>query len=422
MRTSNNLFGPIDEPLFFMLLSLMIIGFASVFAAEFDAADWHIFDLSKNHGKQLLWIGVSMFLFLFIQLVDSRLINTVSYLIYGIMIVLLLIVFVKGQSVGGNQNWINFGFFKLQPSEFVKFGTALTLAKFLSRPMGKFSNLKDRIYVSFIIGLPLILILLQGDVGSALVYVGFIFVLNRVGLPNEIIYVGIYVIAISVMSLLINEYILMGILVFICLLIVYFNRRTRQLIQFVTFAGVLSCIYVKAVELIFNNALKEYHRERIYVMLGKVTDNAGASYNLNQSKIAIGSGGFFGKGYLNGLQTRYDFVPELSTDFIFCSIGEEFGFIGSMVIVGLFVGLVLRLIYVAERQRSKFNQLFIYGVASIIFMHFIINVGMTIGLAPVIGIPLPFISYGGSSLISFTLMLATVIKLDADRLMHFGRK
>jgi rod shape determining protein RodA len=274
----------------------------------------------------------------------------------------------------------------------------------------------------FIIGLPLILILLQGDVGSALVYVGFIFVLNRVGLPNEIIYVGIYVIAISVMSLLINEYILMGILVFICLLIVYFNRRTRQLIQFVTFAGVLSCIYVKAVELIFNNALKEYHRERIYVMLGKVTDNAGASYNLNQSKIAIGSGGVFGKGYLNGLQTRYDFVPELSTDFIFCSIGEEFGFIGSMVIVGLFVGLVLRLIYVAERQRSKFNQLFIYGVASIIFMHFIINVGMTIGLAPVIGIPLPFISYGGSSLISFTLMLATVIKLDADRLMHFGRK
>jgi rod shape determining protein RodA len=422
MRTSNNLFGPIDEPLFFMLIALMVVGFAAIFAAQFDAADWHFFDLSKNYGKQLLWIGISLFLFLFIQLIDSRLINAVAYIIYGIMIILLLIVFVKGQSVGGNQNWINFGFFKLQPSEFVKYGSALALAKYLSRPMAKFSKVKDKLTVAAIIGLPLVLILLQGDVGSALVYVGFVFVLNRVGLPNELIYFGIYMIAISVMALLINEYILMGILVFVCLLIVYFNRRTRQLIQFVTIAGVFSCIYVKAVELIFNNALKEYHRERIYVMLGKVTDNADASYNLNQSKIAIGSGGFFGKGYLNGLQTRYDFVPELSTDFIFCTIGEEFGFIGSLFIVGLFVGLILRLIYVAERQRSQFNQLFIYGVAAIIFMHFIINIGMTIGLAPVIGIPLPFISYGGSSLISFTLMLATVIKLDADRLMHFGRK
>ncbi len=335
------------------------------------------------------------------------------------MIMLLMVVFVKGQSVGGNQNWINFGFFKLQPSEFVKYGTALALAKYLSRPLVKFSKLKDRLIVLGIIGLPLLLILAQGDVGSALVYLGFVFVLNRVGLPNGLIYLGIYILVISVMALLVNEYILMGGLVLLTLAIIYFNRKSKQVIYFVAALGIASCLYVKGVDLIFNNVLKPYHQERIYVMLGKVTDNADASYNLNQSKIAIGSGGIFGKGYLNGTQTRYDFVPELSTDFIFCTIGEELGFLGSLIIIGLFVGLILRLIFIAERQRSQFNQLFTYGVASIIFMHFIINIGMTIGLAPVIGIPLPFISYGGSSLISFTLMIATVVKLDSDRLLHF---
>ncbi|MEZ5021676.1 MAG: rod shape-determining protein RodA [Chitinophagales bacterium] len=295
----------------------------------------------------------------------------------------------------------------------------MALSRFLSRPLVRFSRLKDRMIVGAIIGLPLLLILKQGDVGSALVYVGFVFVLNRVGLPNGLIYLGLYIITISVLSLLINEYFLMGGLVLISLIIIYYNRKSRQLVYFVGIVALVSCLYIKGVDLIFNNVLKDYHRERINVMLGKVSDNAGAAYNLNQSKIAIGSGGVFGKGYLNGTQTRYDFVPELSTDFIFCTIGEELGFLGSIIVISLFVSLILRIIYLAERQRSVFNQLFMYCVASIIFMHFIINIGMTIGLAPVIGIPLPFISYGGSSLISFTLMIATVIKLDSDRLLHF---
>lgn len=419
MRTRSNLFGPIDEVLVFILLALMLIGFGAIFTSQYEPQNWHLFDMSKNYGKQLLWIGISLSLFIFVQLIDARLIVSLSYLIYGLMIGLLLIVFVKGQSVGGNQNWINFGFFKLQPSEFVKYGTALALSRFLSRPLVRFSRLKDRMIVGAIIGLPLLLILKQGDVGSALVYVGFVFVLNRVGLPNGLIYLGLYIITISVLSLLINEYFLMGGLVLISLIIIYFNRKSRQLVYFVGIVALVSCLYIKGVDLIFNNVLKDYHRERINVMLGKVSDNAGAAYNLNQSKIAIGSGGVFGKGYLNGTQTRYDFVPELSTDFIFCTIGEELGFLGSIIVISLFVSLILRLIYLAERQRSVFNQLFMYCVASIIFMHFIINIGMTIGLAPVIGIPLPFISYGGSSLISFTLMIATVIKLDSDRLLHF---
>ena len=419
MRRRNNLFGPIDGSLILMLLSLMLIGFGAIFTSQFDPEGWHLFDLGKNYGKQLLWISISLSLFLFVQLIDARLIISLSYIIYGVMICLLLVVFVKGQSVGGNQNWINFGFFKLQPSEFVKYGTALALAKYLSRPLFKFNKPKDRLITASIILLPLLLILKQGDVGSALVYLGFIFVLNRVGLPNGLIFLGIYVLIISVCALLVNEYILMGILLVIGLIIIYFNRKSKQLIYLVGAIALISCLYVKGVDLIFNNVLKDYHRERIGVMLGTISDNADAAYNLNQSKIAIGSGGLLGKGYLNGTQTRYDFVPELSTDFIFCTIGEEFGFLGSIVVVGLFVLLILRIIFLAERQRSSFNQLFMYSVASIIFMHFMINVGMTIGLAPVIGIPLPFISYGGSSLISFTLMIATVVKLDSDRLLHF---
>lgn len=419
MRTRNSIFGPIDEVIIFIMLTLMLIGFGAIFTAQYEPEGWHLFDLSKNYGKQLLWIGISLSAFLFIQLIDARLIAALSYVIYGIMIGLLLVVFVKGQSVGGNQNWINFGFFKLQPSEFVKYGTALAVAKFLSGPLVKFSKTKDKLIVAAIIGLPLLLILKQGDVGSALVYLGFVFVLNRVGLPNSLIYLGIYVLVVSVVSLLVNEYILMGVLAVIGGLIAYSNRRNKQLMYFVGMVVIASCVYIKGVDLIFNNVLKDYHRERIYVMLGKVSDDSGAAYNLNQSKIAIGSGGLLGKGYLNGTQTRYDFVPELSTDFIFCTIGEELGFLGSILIIGLFVGLILRLIYLAERQRSIFNKIFMYSVASIIFMHFMINVGMTIGLAPVIGIPLPFISYGGSSLISFTLMIATVVKLDSDRLLHF---
>jgi rod shape determining protein RodA len=419
MRDRSKLIGPVDEVLLAIYIALALIGLAAIFTSQYVPGDWNIFNFSRSYGKQVLWITISFSAFFLVQLMDARLFSALAYIIYGAVMILLMIVFVKGQAVAGNQNWINFGFFKLQPSEFAKYGTALALARYLSRPMAKFSTWKDKMIVGGILGLPLGMILLQGDVGSALVYVGFIFVLNRVGLPNWLIYLGLYVGLISVLALLFNEYWLMGGLLFISAVLIYLNRKTRQLIYVISAAALLSCGYVKGVDTIFNNALKDHHRSRINVLLGKEKDNAGAAYNVNQSKIAIGSGGFLGKGYLNGMQTRYDFVPELSTDFIFCTIGEEFGFIGSLVVVGLFVGLILRLLFLAERQRSQFYRLFMYGVASIFFMHFMINLGMTVGLVPVIGIPLPFISYGGSSMISFSLMVATVAKMDSDRLLHF---
>lgn len=419
MRARNKLFGPVDGVALGIFLALVFIGLAAIFTSQYEPGNYNLFDMSRNYGKQVLWIGISLSLFFVIQLTDMRMFSALAYIIYGVVMLLLMVVFVKGQTVAGNQNWINFGFFKLQPSEFAKYGTALALAQYLSRPLTKFRKMKDRLIVMAILGLPLGMILLQGDVGSALVYVGFIFVLNRVGLPNVLIYFGLYMIFISVLALLLNEYWLMGGLVFISLVLIYMTRRSRQMIYAIIAVTVISCGYIKGVDYIFNNVLKDHHRSRVNVLLGMENDDSGAAYNVNQSKIAIGSGGILGKGYLNGLQTRYDFVPELSTDFIFCTIGEEFGFFGSLVVVGLFVGLILRLLFLAERQRSQFSRLFIYGVASIIFMHFTINLGMTIGLVPVIGIPLPFISYGGSSLISFSLMMATVIKMDSDRLLHF---
>ncbi|MCP4124556.1 MAG: rod shape-determining protein RodA [Bacteroidetes bacterium] len=420
MRQRSKLFGPIDQVLLGIFLALVLMGLAAIFTSQYEVGNYNLLDLSKSYGKQLLWIGISMTLFFIVQLMDARFLSALAYVIYGIVMLLLMIVFVKGQSVAGNQNWINFGFFKLQPSEFAKYGTALAMAKYLSRPLVKFNKLKDRLIVLGILGLPLGMILLQGDVGSALVYLGFIFVLNRVGLPNGLIYLGLYILLISVLALLVNDLWLIGGLVFICLVLIYMNRKSKQLMIALAVMTVLSAGYVKGVDFLFENVLKDHHRSRIHVLLGMESDNAGAAYNVNQSKIAIGSGGLFGKGYLQGTQTRYDFVPELSTDFIFCTIGEEAGFIGSLLVVGLFVGLILRLLFLAERQRSLFSKLFIYGVASIIFMHFMINLGMTVGLVPVIGIPLPFISYGGSSLISFTLMIATVVKMDSDRLLHFG--
>lgn len=419
MRSRSKLFGPVDEVIVFIFMLLVLIGLAAIYTSQFSPEDPNLLNLSRSYGKQVLWISISLSLFFLVQLMDARMFSALGYVIYGIVMILLFMVFVKGQVVAGNQNWINFGFFKLQPSEFAKYGTALAIAKYMSRPMAKFSRPRDRMIIMGILGLPLGMILAQGDVGSALVYVGFIFVLNRVGLPNSLIYFGLYMGLISILALLFNEYWLMGGLVAISAFLIYMNRKSRQLIYVLVAATVISCGYVKGVDFIFNNVLKDHHRSRINVLLGMESDNAGAAYNVNQSKIAIGSGGFIGKGYLNGLQTRYDFVPELSTDFIFCTIGEEFGFLGSMIVVGLFVALILRLLFLAERQRSLFFKLFMYGVASIIFMHFLINIGMTIGLVPVIGIPLPFISYGGSSLISFSLMIATVVKMDSDRLLHF---
>ncbi len=420
MREQKGFFGKMDGGLISIYLLLVLFGWMAIFSAEYSEKEsFRIFNLSTNYGKQIMWIGVSLVMFLFIQLTSVRFFRTISPFVYGLFVLSLVVVLVIGQTVAGNQSWIDLGFFKLQPSEFAKFSSALMVAFYLSTSKGKIRDIKSYGISLAIVGLPFVLVILQGDFGSALVYLGYIFVLNREGLTDWIIYIGIFVILISVLALVINPWILTIVLAILAALTYFFTQagNRRKMLKPILLLVVISSIYVQAVDFIFDNALKDHHRSRINVILGKETDLSGAGYNLNQSKIAIGSGGFFGKGYLNGTQTRYDFVPELSTDFIFCTIGEEFGFIGSFVLVLLYVALLIRLLFIADRQRSDFSRIFIYGVASIIFMHFLINISMTIGLMPVIGIPLPFFSYGGSSLISFSAMIACTIKLDSDRLL-----
>lgn len=420
MREQKGFFGKMDGGLISIYLLLMLFGGLAIFSAEYSEKEpVRIFNLSTNYGKQIMWIGVSLVMFLFIQLTSVRFFRTISPYVYGLFVLSLVVVLVIGQTVAGNQSWIDLGFFKLQPSEFAKFSSALMVAFYLSTSKGKIRDIKSYGISLAIVGLPFILVVLQGDFGSALVYFGYIFVLNREGLSDWVIYIGIYAIAISVLALVINPWFLALILIVLAAIIYFFTQAgsRRKMLKPLLLLVLVSAIYVQAVDFIFDNALKDHHRSRINVILGKETDLSGAGYNLNQSKIAIGSGGFFGKGYLNGTQTRYDFVPELSTDFIFCTIGEEFGFIGSFVLVLLYVALLIRLLFIADRQRSDFSRIFIYGVASIIFMHFLINISMTIGLMPVIGIPLPFFSYGGSSLISFSAMIAVTVKLDSDRLL-----
>lgn len=401
-------------------MALVFIGWISIFSSSYDGEGFKIFDLSKNYGKQLLWIGVSGFLFITILVINKRVLTVIPFPIYLSTIILLGIVFVVGKALKGDANWIDLGFFKLQPSEFAKLGTALALAKFLSLPNVKFSNFRDKVIAIALIGLPALMILAQGDAGSFLVYIGFAFVLNREGLPDGFIFLGLYVIFISVLALVVNKYILIGIIALVFSAIIYYKWVQKAWVKVLVVAMVLSMTYSTSVNFIFNNVLENHQRSRINVILGKVTDNSGAAYNLNQSKIAIGSGGFFGKGWLHGTQTRYDFVPELSTDFIFCVIGEEFGFFGVFVLISVFVMLLIKLLNLAERQNNTFNRVYMYSVVSIIFMHLLVNIGMTIGLLPVIGIPLPLISYGGSSMLTFSVMIAIAVKLDSARILRAG--
>lgn len=412
--------NPFDSVTLFIWLALMIIGWMAILATTYDGV-FEIFNLGTNHGKQLLWMGVSSLTLFTIMGFDRRFLQNLAFPIYGATMLLVMSVFVIGSATKGNLNWVDLGFFKLQPSEFAKFATALALARYLDTPQVRFNTWKQRLTGFAIVGLPLGLVLAQGDAGSALVFVGFVFVFNKEGLSSWIIYFGLYMAAISVLALAIDKFLLIGVIVvFFALILAYIFLmlpRERAIVALVVGLMLMSMGYVVAVDTVFNKVLKPHQQDRINVILGKIEDNAGVAYNLNQSKIAIGSGGLFGKGYLQGTQTRFDFVPEMSTDFIFCSIGEEWGFIGALVLIGLFVALIQRLIILSERQRSAFSRVYIFSVAAIIFMHFTINIGMTIGLLPVIGIPLPFISYGGSSLLSFTMMIAVAIKLDSERIM-----
>ncbi len=399
-------------------LALCAIGVLSIHSAVFDPKNPSFVDLDTNYGKQFIFVIIAIVLGIFILLLESRFLSALAPAIYTITVLLLLLVLVIGRNVGGNQAWISLpGGFRLQPSEFAKFATCLLLARYLSGANVKVSEPKSFAIAAGIIFFPMILILLQLDAGSTLVFSSLLFVLYREGLsPYFLILEGLFI-ALFVLTLKLNNLplIMGGIVVVSAIVILLFKRNRKLMLTMLIGAGIL-ITFVFSVQFLYTKVLKPHQKVRIDIVLGITSDPKGKGYNVNQSKIAIGSGKLWGKGYMQGTQTKYSFVPEQSTDFIFCTVGEEFGFAGSVVVLGLYLLLVLRIIYIAERQRSPFSRIYAYGVGSIIFFHVVINIGMTIGIVPSIGIPLPLISYGGSSLISFTVMLFILIKLDSNRM------
>jgi len=416
MRAAKNIFANIDKVSILLYAILMLFGWVNIYASQYNEDTVMMLDLNARYGKQLLFIGIASFLAFLILIIDWKFFYSLSYLFYLTIILLLIGVLFKGGVVGGATSWFELWGFKFQPSEFAKFTTALALAKYYNTLHVKRISLQDKLKTYAIIILPFLLIILQNDLGTALVYVAFILVLYREGLSGNILIFGIIIAILFFLTLVIEKTILISVLATISLLIYLLSRRKKK--ELLLILGLLiSCTaFIFSVDYIFNDVLAPHQRKRINILLGKEFDPHGAGYNLIQSKIAIGSGGFSGKGFLNGTQTRFDFVPEQSTDFIFCTIGEEWGFVGSFFFMILFVGLLLRILFLAERQRSNFSRIYGYSVAAILFMHFVINIGMTIGLLPVIGIPLPFISYGGSSLLGFTILLFIFLNLDSYRL------
>ena len=419
MTDRNSIIGKVDWPLLLMYFALVIIGWLSIYSAGMSEGHHAIYDMSQFCGKQMMWIGISLALGFIILLFDAKFFDAFAFWIYALVIFLLVFVLVYGKATKGATSWIDFGGgVKLQPSEFAKLGAALALASLLGRQDADLKNRKTRIMAYVIILVPAAMVLLQHDAGSALVFASFIFVLYREGLPGAgaIMLFALAAIAIFVLTLLLTPKVMavvIGILFVLTLIFFILYKKKGIGIMVAVFAFFFA--YTFAVNYLFGK-LESHQRLRIEVILGLNDDVKDAGYNLNQSRIAIGSGGFWGKGFLQGTQTKYDFVPEQHTDFIFCTIGEEAGFKGSLVVILLFVGLLVRIIKVAERQKLAFSRVYGYSIAGIIFVHVAINIGMTIGLVPVIGIPLPFLSYGGSSMLAFTIMLAIFIKQDSNRL------
>ena len=412
----NTAIGRIDIWLFIIYLALMTIGLLSIYAAAYTEAHPHIYDLSQTYGKQLLFIGVSLLVGFIVLLIDAKFFNAFAYIIYFLSLLFLILVLFVGSKISGSTSWIQFGSFSFQPSEFAKFGTALALAHFLGKIDTDITKLKSKLIAYGIVILPMLLVLAQGDAGSASVFIIFLLVLYREGMGGKILIIGLVSATIFILTLCVSKwYMMIGLLVLYALFLLLIDR-TKKNIWLLTGILIAACAFVFSVDFAFHHVLKPHQQTRINIILGKEHDIKGVGYNLNQSMIAIGSGGFSGKGYLNGTMTKYNFVPEQHTDFIFCTIGEETGFLGSSVLIILYLALIFRIIHLAERQRSQFSRIYGYGIACIFFFHFAINIGMTIGLVPVIGIPLPFLSYGGSSLLMFSTMIFVFLKQDANRM------
>lgn len=411
-----------------LFIVCVIVGWFNIYAAIYNPenplwiGDPGFFD--TNAGKQLIWIGTTVLLIIAILVIDYRFYDTFAFIIYGFFMFMLVAVLLVGTEVKGSHSWFRIGGFQLQPAEFAKMATALALAKYVSTPMVNLARFKDQFTVALIILVPPVLILASHETGVALVFASFMILLYREGLPGVYPAVFLATIILFVLSLIYEEwqiYIGLAVLAGIIILIMpRYERKTKNIITILGIAFVMG-LFVTGVDWAINNVLQQHQRNRIKVLIDPDFDRKKTGYNVRQAKIAIGSGGLFGKGYLQGTQTKFDFVPEQSTDFIFCTVGEEEGFLGSLLVVGLFLGLLLRVAYLADQQKSRFARVYGYGVVSILFFHFMVNIGMTIGLMPVIGIPLPFFSYGGSSLWSFSILLFIFLKIDAHRTQVLSR-
>ncbi len=470
MVRRNNIYANVDWLSILIWMLLIIFGWMNIYSANIMNGDGSILDFSQRYGKQLIWIGVSILLIVIVFVLDAKFFPFFAYPLYGFMVLMLIGVFLFGKEINGARSWFVLGGFQFQPAEFAKPFTALALARLLSSYGFIIKSKRSLVLAGLIIFVPAILIMIQPDMGSSLVYFAFLFVLYREGFSQNTMILGASLAVLFIITLLGDKsFIILGIWIIALFLFSRYAGGKKVLltmvlpgaglfgllfvinhfagleyplyyITLISFLGVcvasliaafksrnpamfkiltgmfVAVVFVVSVDYAMNNILKEHQQQRIYVTLGMEDDPQGVGYNVNQSKIAIGSGGFSGKGFLDGTQTKLQFVPEQSTDFIFCTVGEEWGFIGTSLVIILFVLLITRLVILAERQRSNFSRIYGYGLVSVLMVHFTVNVGMTIGLLPVIGIPLPFFSYGGSSLLAFTLFLFIFLKLDSNRL------
>ena len=470
MKRRTSLVKGIDWITILIFLLLIFFGWLNIYAAVYNEQNHNIFDLSQRYGKQLIWIIAAIFLAIVVFLIDEKFFFFFSYPIYGLSILSLLVVLLVGKEIHGSRSWFEIGGFNLQPSEFAKIATSLALAKYMSSYNFRIDKLKPVMTLFLLVMLPMVLIALQPDLGSAIIFFSFLLAVYRAGFSEILLLIAVVFAGLFILTLIIDKlFILVGLIVMTCLALWFAERKIRYVAGALIILGIvvgvifglnrlfnmnmnyyyifaagllaslpmylvyairkrirniiiilgcllISVLFTFSVDYVYHDVLQEHQQQRLNVLLGLESDPLGHGYNVNQSKSAIGSGGFAGKGFLNGTQTKFDFVPEQSTDFIFCTVGEEWGFIGTSVVIGLFIFLFIRLIFIAERQRSDFSRIYGYGVIAILFTHFTINIGMTIGLLPVIGIPLPFFSYGGSSLWAFTILLFIMLRLDAVRM------
>ena len=395
---------------------LVIIGWINIYSASLDDTASSLFNLDQIYGKQLVWILLSVFIIVILLSIEAKFYERFASIIYIISLISILGLFFFGKTINGATSWYAIGGFTIQPAEFAKVATSLALAKFVSDIQTNIRRIADQFKAFVIIALPAMIILPQPDAGSAMVYAAFFFPLYREGLSGVYLIAGAIGIAVFILTLLFNPWWVSGGTAVVILLFYFFRKKKRP--GTIAYLSIfLLCISISfSVNYIFHNVFEERHRDRFNIVLGREVDPRGIGYNTNQSEIAIGSGGWFGKGWTEGTQTKGDFVPEQHTDYIFSTVGEEWGFVGSTTVVALFVFLFIRLLYLAERQKSQFNRVYGYSVAGILFVHFFVNIGMVIGVFPTVGIPLPFFSYGGSSLWGFTILLFIFLRLDADRM------